>query len=177
MKPEHGFVSAAVTGLVAVALFVVAPGSAGAADACRLGASNTGPRSCATTEFRSPPMLTVGDGICVGILNSAGVAFDGPLYQYSSFPGATHSVELRVTQGFSPLGDYAPTFLACDVTAIVDWHNLDTGQRGTLTRYIPAGSVSSRPVFMQVGTGPGRVQLTLRTDRPSIPVTTEVFVP
>ncbi|MBM7460934.1 hypothetical protein ACIBED_03425 [Rhodococcus coprophilus] len=78
-------------------MFVVAPGAASAADPCRLGVSNTGPRSCATTEFRPPPVLTVGDGICVGILNSAGVAF-GPLYEYSSFPGATHSIELRVTQ-------------------------------------------------------------------------------
>ncbi|MFC4605635.1 hypothetical protein [Rhodococcus kronopolitis] len=123
------------------------------------------------------PVWTLGNGICAGMLTAAGNAFDGPLGQYSEVPGAVHSVELRITQGFSPLGEWAPTILACDVNAIVDWRNLDTGQSGTVTRYVPASNTSSWPMIVQVGTGPGRVQLTMRTDRPSLPVSTEVVVP
>ncbi|TJZ80450.1 hypothetical protein FCG67_04705 [Rhodococcus oryzae] len=111
------------------------------------------------------------------MLTASGTAFDGPLWQYSEARGAVHSVEMRIAQGFSPLGEWAPTILACDVTAIVDWRNLDTGQSGTVSKYVPAGNTSTRPMLMHVGTGPGRVQLTMRTDRPSIPVSTEVVVP
>jgi hypothetical protein len=120
---------------------------------------------------------TLGNGICAGMLTASGTAFDGPLWQYSEARGAVHSVEFRIAQGFSPLGEWAPTILACDVTAIVDWRNLDTGQSGTVSKYVPAGNTSTRPMLMHVGTGPGRVQLTMRTDRPSIPVSTEVVVP
>lgn len=123
------------------------------------------------------PVWTLGNGICAGMLTASGTAFDGPLGKYSEVPGAVHSVELRIAQGFSPLGEWAPTVLACDVTAVVDWRNLDTGQSGTVSRYVPAANTSSRPMDVQVGTGPGRVQLTMRTDRPSVPVSTEVVVP
>ncbi len=129
------------------------------------------------TDVRVSPVPTLGNGICAGILNASGNAFDGPLWEYSTAPGAMHSIELRLTQGFSPLGPWAPTLLACDLTAIIEWHNLDTGQRGSMSRFVPASHTSSRPMTVVVGTGPGRVQLTVRTDHPSIPVTTEVFVP
>ncbi|WP_245669535.1 hypothetical protein [Nocardia speluncae] len=167
----------AAAGLFGAAMAVAAPGVAAAADPCQLGASNVGPRTCATTEFRTAPAWTLGNGVCVGMLSAAGVAYDGPLSEYHVFPGTAHSIELRVTQGFSPLGNFAPTLLACDVTAILDWRNLDTGRSGSVSHFIPAGNTSSRPFFMHVDSGPGRVALTLRTDRPSVPATTEVFVP
>ncbi|WP_245649379.1 hypothetical protein [Nocardia shimofusensis] len=157
---------------------VAAPGTANAADPCQLGWSNVGPRSCAMTQFNSAPTWTLGNGVCVGMLTAGGTAYDGPLPStHYSAPGSTHSIELRLLQGFSPLGDWAPSLLACDVTAIIDWHNLDTGQRGSVTRFIPAWRTGSHPDFVYVHPGPGRVALTVRTDRPSIPATTEVFVP
>lgn len=157
---------------------VAAPGTASAADPCQLGWSNVGPRSCVTTQFNSAPTWTLGNGVCVGMLTAAGTAYDGPLPgTHYGAPGSTHSIEIRLSQGFSPLGDYAPTLLACDVTAIIDWHNLDTGQRGSLTHFISANRSGSRPDFLYVHPGPGRVALTVRTDRPSVPATTEVFVP
>lgn len=142
-----------------------------------LGWSNVGPRTCAMNDVRMAPVLSLGNGICAGISNVSGTAFDGPLWEYSSAPGARHSVELRIAQGYSPLGDWAPTLLACDMNVVVDWHNLDTGQRGSESRFVPATHTSTRPITMVVGTGQGRVQLTVRTDHPNIPATTEVFVP
>lgn len=177
MRIAHKFVSAAATGIIGAAMFVAAPGVAGAASPCQLGQSNTQPRSCVQSNVGFPPVLTLGNGICVGMLNAAGTAFDGPLWEYSSARGAVHSVQLRISQGFSPLGEWAPTVLACDVTAIVDWQNLDTGRSGSVSRYIPAANTSTNPMIMHVDTGPGRVRLTVRTDHPSIPVSTEVVVP
>ncbi|MFZ2527549.1 MAG: hypothetical protein WAX14_07835 [Rhodococcus sp. (in: high G+C Gram-positive bacteria)] len=124
-----------------------------------------------------PPVPTLGDGICTGIIYATGTAYDGPLVEYSNAPGAAHSVELRLTQGFSPLGEWAPTLLACDVTAVVDWQNFDTGRSGSFHQFIPARHSSTTPLVVQVETGPGRVHLTLRTDRPSIPMSTDVVVP
>lgn len=123
------------------------------------------------------PVWTLGNGLCAGMLVASGTAFDGPVWEYSAAPGAVHSVELRISQGFSPLGEWAPTILACDVTAIIDWQNLDTGRSGTESRYVPASNTSTRPMIVPVGTGPGRVRLTVRTDHPSIPASTEVVVP
>ncbi|EME16536.1 hypothetical protein G419_21140 [Rhodococcus triatomae BKS 15-14] len=136
-----------------------------------------GPRSCAMAEVATAPVLTLGNGICVGMLAVSGTAFDGPLWEYSNTPGAVHSVELRISQGFSPLGEWGSTTLACDATAVVDWQNADTGRSGTVSRHIPASNTSTRPVLVPVETGPGRVRLTVRTDRPSLPVSTDVVVP
>lgn len=161
------------------ALFVAAPSAASAApdDSCQLGWSNVEPRSCVQNDVNLPPVLTLGDGICAGIFSAQGAAFDGPLWDYSDARGAVHSIEMRISQGFSPLGEWAPTILACDVTTIIDWKNLDTGQSGSVSQFVPAGNNGTNPAYAYVGTGPGRVQLTVRTDRPSIPVSTEVFVP
>lgn len=180
MSMSYRTTSATVTALIGAAMFVAAPGVAGAtdvADPCQLGWSNVGPRTCAQAPVNMAPVWTLGDGICAGMLTASGTAFDGPLGQYSEVPGAVHSVELRITQGFSPLGEWGSTTLACNVTAVIDWRNLDTGQSGTASRYIPASKTSSFPTVMQVGTGPGRVRLTMRTDGPSIPVSTDVVVP
>ncbi|MEE2033464.1 hypothetical protein [Rhodococcus chondri] len=177
MTIGHRFVSAAVAGLMGAAAFVATPSVAGAAAPCMLGWSNVGPRTCAMADVGMAPVLTLGNGICVGVLVADGTAFDGPLWEYSASPGAVHSVELLISQGFSPLGEWAPTILACDVTAIIDWHNFDTGRSGSVSRYIPASNNSTHPMNVHLGTGPGRVRLTMRTDRPSIPVSTGVTVP
>lgn len=177
MTTARKLATTAAAGLIGAAMAVAAPGVAGAADPCQLGVSNVGPRTCATNEVRTAPAWMLGNGICVGMLSAAGVAYDGPLSQYHVFPGTAHSIELRITQGFSPLGNWAPTLLACDVTVIVDWRNLDTGRSGSVSQFIPAGHTSSWPFYLLVDSGPGRVALTLRTDRPSVPATAEVFVP
>ncbi|WP_228807247.1 hypothetical protein [Nocardia otitidiscaviarum] len=143
---------------------------------CQLGWSNVEPRSCEQNSFNLAPTWTLGNGICAGMFTTGGTAFDGPLYEYSEAPGATHAIVLRITQGFSPVGYWGPQFLACDVTAVVDWHNIDTGQSGSVSQFVPAGQRST-PAILVAHTGPGRVQLTVRTDRPSIPATAEVFVP
>ncbi|MEC3952910.1 hypothetical protein VMT65_07705 [Nocardia sp. CDC153] len=74
------------------------------------------------------------------------------------------------------MGEWGPQLLACDVTAVVDWRNLDTGQAGSVSRFVPAGQRST-PAVILAETGAGRVQLTLRTDRPNLPASTEVVVP
>ncbi|MFD3596077.1 hypothetical protein ACFWU5_25410 [Nocardia sp. NPDC058640] len=177
MTSTKSFAAAAAV-LVGAALCLAGPGTAQADDSCQLGWSNVGPRSCVMNELRTAPVATMGNGICVGILNAAGTAFDGPLNSPSVAPGATHSIALRISQGFSPLGNWAPTVLACDVHVVVDWRNLDSGAAGSVTRFVPAGATSTYPVQdLIVGTGPGRVQLTVRTDKPNIPQSTEVFVP
>ena len=148
MPTSHKSASAAVTGLISAAMFVAAPGVAGATEAtgpCQLGTSNTEPRSCAQSEIGYNRVLTLGNGICAGLMSVSGTAFDGPLWDYSEGRGAVHSVELRISQGFSPLGNWGSTTLACDVTAIIDWQNLDTGQSGTVSRPVPASNTSTRP--------------------------------
>ncbi|WP_245677881.1 hypothetical protein [Nocardia acidivorans] len=154
----------------------VAGPAAADGDECQLGWSNVGPRTCAKTDFTMSPVFSLGNGICAGMLSAGGTAFDGPLYGYSEAPGASHAVVLRITQGFSPVGEWGPQLLACDVNAVVDWHNLDSGQTGSVTRFIPAGQRST-PAIVLAETGSGRVQLTVRTDRPNVPASTEVFVP
>ncbi len=172
------FASAAATVLAGAALCLAAPGTAQADDTCQLGWSNVGPRSCVMNQLRTAPVATLGNGVCVGILNVAGTAFDGPLNSPSVAPGATHSIALTLSQGFSPLGNWAPTLLACDVNVVVDWKNLDNGATGSVTRFIPADKTSTYPVQDVIAnTGPGRVQVTVRTDKPNLPQTTEVFVP
>ncbi|WP_280483466.1 hypothetical protein [Nocardia farcinica] len=173
---KRTILSAAAAATLGAGLAVAAPGTAQAADPCQLGWSNVGPRTCATTEFRLSPVLTLGNGVCAGMLTAGGTSFDGPLYEYSEAPGATHAVVLRVTQGFSPIGEWGPQLLACDVTVVADWRNLDTGASGAVSRFVPAGQRLS-PAIMLLPTGPGRVQVTLRTDKPNIPASLDVFVP
>ncbi|MBD0322996.1 MAG: hypothetical protein ICV72_06350 [Aldersonia sp.] len=130
------------------------------------------------TNFSTPPAFTLGNGVCAAVLQASGNGFDGPLWQYSEAPGATHGIIVRITQGFSPLGEWAPSILTCDMTAVVDWHNLDTGARGSESRHMPwLAQPSIRPTIVPLYTGRGRVQLTLRTAHPNIPASTEVFVP
>ncbi|WP_280364507.1 hypothetical protein [Nocardia wallacei] len=168
--------AAAVAAFLGAGVAVAAPAMADGGEPCQLGWSNVGPRTCAKTDFQLSPVFTLGNGVCAGLMNAGGTAFDGPLYQYSEAPGAEHSVVLRITQGFSPVGEWGPQFLACDVTAILDWRNLDSGAAGSVSRFIPAGQRLTAAILV-ADTGPGRVQLTLRTDKPNIPASAEVFVP
>lgn len=175
MKRTIGYLTAAAF-LGAGAVVTAAPAIADPGGPCQLGYSNVEPRSCAQNNFNLPPVWTVGYGVCAGLFTTGGTAFDGPLYEYSEAPGAEHSVVLRVNQGFSPVGYWGPQLLACDITAIVDWHNLDTDQWGSTSRFLPAGQRGA-PALIVANTGPGRVQLTVRTDRANVPAVAEVFVP
>ncbi|KAA0016524.1 hypothetical protein FOY51_26260 [Antrihabitans cavernicola] len=111
------------------------------------------------------------------MITTQGTAYDGPRDKYADIPGASHAIELTISQGFTPLGPFLPPILNCDVTAIYDWHNADTGQSGSVSRFVPANLSSTSRVVVTAVTGPGRVQLTMRTDHPNIPVTLDVVVP
>ncbi|WP_280396340.1 hypothetical protein [Nocardia brasiliensis] len=175
MKSELRYsIAAAVT--CASAVFAAPASADHAAEPCQLGWSNVGPRTCAKTDFSLGPTWTLGDGVCPGMLSATGTSFDGPLYRYTPSPGAVHSVALNILQGFTPLGEWGPLLLSCDVTAAADWHNLDTGRRGSVSRFIPSNQRLS-PTTVVLDTGAGRVQVTLRTDQPNIPASIEVFVP
>ncbi|WP_231390271.1 hypothetical protein [Nocardia sp. CNY236] len=154
-----------------------APANANPDGPCQLATSNVGPRTCVQTSMYTSPTFTMGDGVCLGMLTTGLSAFDGPLMDPSVAPGATHSIALRIGQGYSPIGDWGPTLLACNITAVVDWHNLDTGQSGTVSGFIPASQPASSRTNLVAHTGPGRVQLTIGTDRRNIPAVAEVFVP
>ena len=180
MPTSRKSLSAAAIGLLGAALLVTAPGAANAApgaSACMLGSSNVGPRSCVMRAVNLPPVMTLGDGVCAGILSANGTAFDGPLWRYESAPGKTHSVKLRLAQGFSPLGEWAPTLLACNTTAVIDWKNFRTGKSGTVKKFVRATNNGNHPAETYVSTGSGRVRLTVHTTRPSVPVSTVVVVP
>ncbi|MCP2276314.1 hypothetical protein [Nocardia amikacinitolerans] len=166
----------AATALFGAGLAVAAAPAQADPGPCQLGWSNVEPRSCAQNSFNLAPVFALGNGACVGMFSVGGTAFDGPLYQYSEAPGAAHAVVVRVIPGFSPIGTWGPQLLACDATAVVDWHNVDTGQRGSVSRFVP-GWQRLGPTTIVADTGPGRVQLTVRTDGPSIPASAEVFVP
>ncbi|WP_280267837.1 hypothetical protein [Nocardia wallacei] len=173
---KRTFLGAATAAFLGAGLAVAAPATADNGEPCQLGWSNVGPRTCVKTDFNLSPVFTLGNGVCAGMMSAGGTAFDGPLYPYSEAPGAAHAIVLRITQGFSPVGEWGPQLLACDVTAIADWRNLDTGQAGSVSRFVPAGQRLS-PAIVLAETGPGRVQLTLRTDKANIPASTEVVVP
>lgn len=85
--------------------------------------------------------------------------------------------------GLEPLS--AGQVFGCEVTAIVDWHNLDTGGTGSVSQYVdphacqkftPGCYWHAHPII-HISTGPGRVRLTLRTDHPNIPSSIEIVVP
>lgn len=175
MTLRTSFASTAAAILAGSALCLAVPGTANADDTCQLGVSNVGPRSCVMNELRTAPVPTLGNGVCFGLVNVGGTAFDGPLNSPSVAPGATHSISLRISQGL--LGNMAPALLTCDVNVIVDWRNLDNGATGSMTHFVPARHNSTYPFQVVAPTGPGRFQVTVRTDRPSLPASTEIVVP
>lgn len=176
MTLTQKFASVAAVALAGTAVSVVAPATASAAEPCILGSSNTAP-SCVQRDLGYQRVFTLGNGICAGLVTTQGTAYDGPRNQYADVPGATHAIELTISNGFTPLGPILPPILNCDVLAVYDWRNLDTGQTGSVSRFVPANLPSQSRLTVTALTGPGRVSLTMRTDRPSIPVNLEVLVP
>ncbi len=160
--------------MAGTALTIATPSTASAAEPCIVGWSNT-ERSCAMAEIPYQVIWTLGNGICAGMLTVGGTAFDGPRFYAPA--DAMHGIELRISQGFSPIGQWGPQLLACDVNVTVDWHNLDTGQRGSMTRFVPVARTSTWPMIMDPYPGKGRVQVSVRTDHPSVPANFEVVVP
>lgn len=74
-----------------------------------------------------------------------------------------------VTMTWSPVlssgSGRAPT---CPVTALVNWHNLDTGAAGTVPEPIATTPRSPAPAeqsggYLEIPTGPGRVTFTIAT--------------
>lgn len=157
-----------------------APTSAGAApdEPCMLGTSNTDIRSCEIAGAQALPVPTLGDGICAGIVRAERItAFDGPLWEYSDAAGMTHGIEIDLTQGYAPLGEWGSTALACSQTVHVDWHNLATGESGRVERFLGADAPSYLEQLVHIDSGPGPVELTVGTDHPHLPATTVVQVP
>ncbi|WP_330228014.1 hypothetical protein OHA40_17515 [Nocardia sp. NBC_00508] len=188
MGIKHGLLRSAVTVFICAGAALVVPATASAEHAgepCQPGRSNQPPRSCVLTPVDFAPAWTLGNGVCAGLLSAHGQATDGPLYQYSANAGATHSIELRLSTGIGLEPLSAGPVLGCAVTAIVDWHNLDTGGTGSVSQYVDPfacqkftpGCYQHAGPTIHMGTGPGRVRLTLRTDHPNIPSTIEIIVP
>ncbi|MQY24192.1 hypothetical protein [Nocardia macrotermitis] len=167
------FLGAVAAALLGSGVAVAAPANADAGP-CLLGSSNVGPRTCNKTDFNLSPVLTLGNGMCPGMLAAGGNSFDGPLAKYTEAEGASHSVLVRVSQGLS--SEWGPQLLACDVTAVLDWHNLDTNASGTVARFVPASQRNSVTILV-ANTGRGRVHATLRTDHPNVPASIDVVVP
>ncbi|MEU7763975.1 hypothetical protein AB0B25_02465 [Nocardia sp. NPDC049190] len=77
---------------------------------------------------------------------------------------------------------YTPTFgQPCTIKALANWRNLDTGATGTVTVPVTDSSSSNQApptVFADLPTGPGRVQVSMTTDRLHLPVpTVEIRIP
>lgn len=165
--------------ILAAGLALAAPATASAQDdPCILGWSNVGPRSCAGDSFTASPATFAGDGLCIGRIQLSGTSYDGPVQAYSSIDRTRHGISAMISAGVSPLGEWGSTVLNCDTTAIVDWHNTGTGRSGTVTVPVSRNDTSISPVQdIHLDTGPGQVNLTVRTDRPTLPGYGSVFVP
>ncbi|WP_460697739.1 hypothetical protein [Nocardia thraciensis] len=91
---------------------------------------------------------------------------EGNVYPDGDVPG---TVDLQLKGWLKVFGVPAPW---CSVTAVVDWHNLDTGASGSGSVFL--GSGNGFPFWWggpQLGnvrlvTGPGQVRFTLNTDLP-----------
>ncbi|WP_280497362.1 hypothetical protein [Nocardia farcinica] len=68
-----------------------------------------------------------------------------------------------------------PQLPACDVTVVADWRNIDTGATGSVSPVRTGRAAPASRAITLLPTGPGRVQLTLRTDKPNIPASLDVF--
>ncbi|GAB2687264.1 hypothetical protein [Nocardia thraciensis] len=77
---------------------------------------------------------------------------------------------------------YTPTFgTPCNVTVFANWRNLDTGASGSVGVPVSDGTSWNQTPntdFAEVPTGPGRISVTVTTDRPHIPAgPAEIQVP
>ncbi|GAB4588251.1 hypothetical protein [Nocardia sp. IFM 10818] len=121
----------------------------------------------------SLPLTTTG---AHGLGCSGDVWAEGNVYPDGDVPG---TVILQLRGWLKVLGVPAPW---CSVTAIVDWHNNDTGASGSESVFL--GSGNGFPFWwggpqlgnLRIVTGPGQVTFTLKTDLPHSPSVTTFAV-
>lgn len=121
-----------------------------------------GPAAAQSTAF--PTLQTLGS-ICWGGVN----AFAGPAFDRSG-----------IISGQVTFDSWTPTFgQPCAVGVTVGWRNLDTGATGAFSDLlIGNNSFEVHSKQFELPSGPGRVALTLTSDRLSLPVpSTEITVP
>ena len=122
-----------------------------------------GQAAAASASFGT--LRTLGS-ICIGGVNS----YVWDIYNRSGVLGGQMTFDL-----------WTPTFgQPCTVGVSVNWRNLDTGAAGTYSSVLTGNGSFGSPLSQQfeLPSGPGRVALSLTTDRPNIPVAdTEIVVP
>ncbi|HLS76413.1 MAG TPA: hypothetical protein VK083_06450 [Nocardia sp.] len=113
-----------------------------------------------TVNFPQVPTLARG-GVCWTSVQTW--ADTGP-----DWPGrAVLNVRAEPVTGVgSSMYPFAPL---CEVRATVAWRNLDTGAAGTFDNVVVTGIYGSILYSQFQDTGPGRVEVTVTTDAPSIP--------
>ncbi|GAA5100394.1 hypothetical protein [Nocardia iowensis] len=117
---------------------------------------------CAAPASAAPPSASFGvtyslGDVCVGQLQS-GISADGS----GSARFGLSWVKATPTFG-SP----------CGVTVFANWRNLDTGAAGTVPAPISDNTAWNQPpatIFVNVPTGPGRISVTVTTDRPHLAI-------
>ncbi|MEU7141622.1 hypothetical protein ABZ942_19365 [Nocardia sp. NPDC046473] len=136
-------------------------GTAVLAAVTALGIGTAGPATAASASFAT--MTTMGS-ICLGGVNS---------YVWNHGAGGVLGGQIAFDLWTPTLGQ------PCTVAVSVNWRNLDSGANGAFTSVVTGnGSFESRSQQFELPTGPGRVSLSLTTDRPHIPVAdTEISVP
>ncbi|MFI7668056.1 hypothetical protein [Nocardia sp. NPDC049526] len=121
-----------------------------------------GQAAAASANFGT--LRTLGS-ICIGGVNS----YVWDIYNRSGVLGGQMTFDL-----------WTPTFgQPCTVGVSVNWRNLDSGATGTYSSVLTGnGTFDLRSQQFELPTGPGRVALSLTTDRPDLPVPdTEIVVP
>lgn len=127
-----------------------------------LGVGAAGQASAASANFAN--LMTVGS-ICLGQVNS----YVSTPYNRAGVLGG--SVEFVL---------WTPTFgQPCTVSVTVGWHNLDSGEAGSFTSVVRGNATfQTGSQELDLPTGPGRVAVSLTTDRPHLPVAdVEITVP
>ncbi|WP_227979244.1 hypothetical protein [Nocardia spumae] len=125
-------------------------------------AGPAGPATANSTGFGT--LQTLGS-ICWGGVNS----FAGPAFNRAG-----------AVSGQLTFDNWTPTFgQPCTVGVAVNWRNLDSGATGGYSSVLTGnGSFEAHSTQFELPTGPGRVALTLTTDRLNLPVQgIEIVVP
>ncbi|QSE92385.1 hypothetical protein JWS13_29105 [Rhodococcus pseudokoreensis] len=144
--------SIAITGLVLAGLFGAAA-----------------PAAADQTQDRwvnIPDTATVAHGLaCGGRIGGVTVATD-------ALPGLVY---VRLNGTF--VGVSSTPGVLCSVFATLHWRNLETGAAGSWSAEVSGGLLDfpAEP-WAHLETGSGRVEVTLTTDRPHIPSTTQINV-
>jgi len=93
-----------------------------------------------------------------------------------AWPGrAVLNVRAVAVGGIGP-GRY-PFAPLCEVRTTMTWRNLDTGATGAFDNIVVTGIYGSILYSLFQDTGPGRVEITVTTDAPSIPAKGLITVP